>query len=264
MLASIASSEANASELKSLYDGAIAEARRATELAPTLADGHLALGYALFAGKLDVRGARPAYDKAYHYGRGDADIGLLYALYCIRARRSAEARDAIERALALDPLNPRTHRAAGVIAFTSRDDDDAIAHYRRALGLNPAMTNANAFLAFALMEKGQIDEARSAAEAEKSAMFKETALAIVEHRAGNKAAAQAAFDALVAGEGDAALYQQAEVMAQWGQADRAIGLLKRARAVGDSGLTAVATDVLLDPLKHDPRYRALVKNLGFA
>ena len=264
VLASLAASSAKASELKPLYTQAVAEAERAIALAPTLPQGQLALGYAKFAGFLDVRGARPAYDKAYQYGRGDADIVLLYAVYCLRAHRSAEARDAIERALALDPLNPRTHRAAGTIAFTLRDYDRAITSFRRALELNPAMTNANAFLGYALMEKGHLSEARAAAEAEKSAMFKQTALAMIEHRAGNKAAAQKAFDTLVADEGDAALYQQAEVMAQWGQADQSIALLNKARAVGDSGLTTLATDPLLDPLANDPRYRALVRELGFA
>ena len=84
VLASIAASEASASELKGLYAEAIAEARRATELAPTLAEGHLALGYALFTGRLDVRGARLSYDKAYRYGRGNADIVLLCAAYTAR------------------------------------------------------------------------------------------------------------------------------------------------------------------------------------
>ena len=263
VLASIAASNAQASELKPLYSAAVAEAQRAIDLAPTLPQGQLALGYAKFAGFLDVRSARESFNKAYQYGRGDADIGLLYALYSVRARRFAEARDAIEQALALDPLNPRTHRAAGIIAFASRDYDRAIVHFRRALTLNPGMTNANALLAFSLMEKGRLKEALAAAEAEKSAMFKQTALAVIEHRAGNRAAAQKAFDALVSGEGDAALYQQAEVLAQWGQTDKAVALLNKARSVGDSGLTAIASDPLLDPLAKDPAYRALVRELGF-
>jgi len=264
VLASIAASSAQASELKPLYAQAIAEAERAVALAPTLPQGQLALGYAKFAGLLDIRGARPFYDKAYQYGRGDADIVLLYAFYVIRDRRFAEARDAIERALVLDPLNPRVHRGAGVIAFNSRDYDRAIDQYRQALVLNSGITNANAYLGMALMEKGRIAEGRAAAMAEKSSMFKQTALAIIEHRAGNAAAAKKAFDTLVAEEGDAALYQQAEVQAQWGQADQAIALLNKARAVGDSGMTAIGTDPLLDPLAKDPRYRALVRDLGFA
>ena len=108
-----------ASELKALYAGAIDEAKRAIELAPTLAEGHLALGYAMFAGKLDVRGASPSYDKAYEYGRGDADIVLLYALYAVRARRFKEARDAIERALP-STRSIREHIARPGRRFASR------------------------------------------------------------------------------------------------------------------------------------------------
>src|SRR3954454_3768287 len=57
-LSSLASTYAKADELKAIFMDAIDEARRATAIAPTLAEGHLALGYALFAGRLDPRGAR--------------------------------------------------------------------------------------------------------------------------------------------------------------------------------------------------------------
>ncbi|MES2137189.1 MAG: TIR domain-containing protein [Pseudomonadota bacterium] len=263
-LASIASNSAQASELKPLYGAAVTEAERAIALAPTMPQGQLALGYAKFAGFLDVRGARPSFDRAYQYGRGDADIVLLYALYCVRAGRFGEARDAIERALALDPLNPRTERAAGSIAFASRRYDEAIGHYRRALVLNPQMTSANAGIALALMQLGRLDQARAAAKAEKSAMFGLTALASIEHRAGNNGAAQQALDLLVAKEGDSALYQQAEVMAQWGRTDAAFALLAKAHGVGDSGLTATTTDPLLDPISKDPRFARFVRDIGFA
>jgi TolB-like protein/Flp pilus assembly protein TadD len=264
VLASIASSQASAADIKPTYAAAIAEARKAVELAPSLAEGQLALGYSLFAGRLDVKGARQPYDLAYRYGRGNADILLLYASYTARTRRFAEAKAAIERAVALDPLNPRSHRAAGTISYAARDYDDAIGHLRRALELNPAMTNANATLGNALMEQGKLKEARTALTAEKSAMFRLTGLAVLEHRAGNRQAAQAAYDSLVREVGDAALYQQAEVMAQWGRPDEAINLLHKAQTVGDSGLTLVASDPMLDPLARDPRFRAFVREIGFA
>ena len=69
---------------------------------------------------------------------------------------------------------------------------------------------------------------------------------------------------LVAQVGDAALYQQAEVLAQWGRADEAFARLDRARAVGDSGLSTLATDPLLDPIARDARFTRLIKELGFA
>ena len=264
VLASLASQNAKAGELKPLYSAAAQHAGRAIELAPKLAEGHLALGYTKFAGFLDVRGAKPSYDKAYEYGRGNADIILLYALYVVRARRFAEARDAIERALALDPLNPRTHRAAGLIAYASRRYGDAVDAYRRALQLNPDISNANAFMGNSLMQLNRLPDARTAIAAEKSAMFRLTSLAILDHRAGNAAAAKAAFDELVAKLGDAAVYQQAEVMAQFGKAAEAMALLQRARSVGDPGLTAIATDPMLDPIGRVPNFVRLIEELGFA
>ena len=264
VLSSIASAYAPGDQIKSTFAAAIIEGKKAVALAPRLAEAHLALGYAMFGGQLDMKNSRASYDQAYRYGRGNADNLLLYALYTVRARRSAEARSAIERAVALDPLNPRTHRAAGIIGFATRDYTGAATHFRRALELNPAMSNANAFLGTSLVQAGKLDEARKVIMIEPSAMFRLTGLAILEHRAGNRAAAKRAYDQLVAEVGDAALYQQAEVMAQFGRPDEAMALLRRARAVGDSGLTAIASDPLLDPIAKDPRFVAFVRELGFA
>jgi TolB-like protein len=264
VMASIASSEASANELKTLYSGAIAEARRATELAPTLAEGHLALGYALFAGRLDLRGARPSYDAAYRYGRGDADIVLLYALYTVRARRFADARTAIERALALDPLNPRTWRAAGSIDLASGRPQQALARYNRALALNPSMSNAYAMEGYALIQLRRWGEAKASLDKERSAMFRLTGLAILGQKTSDKALAERSYGQLVAELGDAALYQQAQVLTQWGRTSEALDRLERARSVGDSGLTALVTDPFLAPLAREPRYRALVRSIGFA
>lgn len=262
-LSSIAAAYAKADELKGIYAQAIEEAKRATAIAPTLAEGQLALGYALFSGRLDVQGARSSYDKAYRYGRGNADIVLLCASYAARTRRFREARDAIDRALALDPLNPRTHRAAGAIAFASRRYADAIMQARRALELNPKISNANAAVGDSLMLTGKLAEARAAYLKEPSAMFRLRGLAALEHRAGNQAAADKAMSQLISDVGDAAMYQQAEVMAQWGRPDEAISRLQRARVIGDSGLTMIAADPMFDPISQDPRFTRLIKELGF-
>ena len=258
----IATTYAPGSEIKSTFASAIAEGRKAVALAPDLADGHVALGYGLFAGQLDIKNARIAYDAAYRHGRGNADILLVYALFMVRARRPREASAAIERAVALDPLNARTNRAAGMIGFAVRDYAGAAAHFRRTLQLNPTISNANAFLGLSLLQAGKPEEARTAIVREPSAMFRLTALAILEARQGNQAAAERAYDELVSKVGDASLYQQAEVMAQFGRPDEALAKLARARAVGDSGLTGIASDPLLDPIAKDPRFIAFARQLG--
>ena len=94
-------------------------------------------------------------------------------------------------------------------------------------------------------------------------MFRTTGLAILGGKVGDKALAEKGFADLVASEGDAALYQQAQVLAQWGRTDEAIGRLEKARAVGDSGLIALVTDPFLAPLAGDTRYRALAHSIGF-
>lgn len=260
-LSAIAAQYAKADELKQLYAEAIAAARKAIELAPSMAEGHLALGFALFTGKLDIDGARLSYERAYQLGRGNADTVLLYALYCSRAGRPEEAREAIARALALDPLNPRTYRAAGSINYAARRYTEALAPLDKALKLNPKMTNAHALKGNSLMQLGKLKEARAAFEAEPQSMFRQTGLAIIDHRLGDRSSAQKAFGELVSGSGDAALYQQAEVLAQWGRVDDALGALERARAVGDSGLIYLATDPLLDPVRNQPRFRNLLNSV---
>jgi TolB-like protein/tetratricopeptide (TPR) repeat protein len=260
-LAAIAAEYARGDQLKPLYSEAIESARRAVALAPDLAEGHLALGYALFSGRLDVAGAKPSYERAYALGRGNSDVVLFYALYCSRAGRAADAVAAVERAVTLDPLNPRAFRAQGSVAIAARRYADALPPLRRALQLNPKMTFAHELAGNALLGLGRPADALKEFEAEPGPEFRLTGLAIAQKRLGNRAAAEKAFADLKSQVGDAALYQQAEVLAQWGELDDSLQTLSRAREVGDSGLIYAATDIMLDPLRHDARFQRFISAL---
>ena len=262
VLASIAAEYGKADELKPLYAESTASARRAVELAPKLADAHLALGYVLYTGHLDVKGARPSYERAYQLGRGNADIVLLYALYCARAGLPEQAHDAIGRALVLDPLNARVHRAAGSIDYAARLYANALPPLRRSLELNPKISNAHALLGYCLTQLGKLKEARAEFDAEPTNFFRLSGLAIVDHKLGDKAAAESAMAALIKEMGDASLYQQAQVLAQWGNSDEAVVRLERARQIGDSGLIYLATDPLLDPIRKHPGFAKLIRELN--
>lgn len=260
-LAVIAAEDAKADQIKPLYTEAIAAARRAVELAPDLPEGHLALGYATFAGRLDIARARASYERAYALGHGNADIALLYALYCSRAGRPREAASAVQRAVVLDPLNPRAFRAQGSVAYAARRYSDALPPLQRALQLNPKMNFAHSLIGSALLGLGRTTEALKEFGAEPGASFRLSGLAVTEFRLGNRVAAQKAFDQLVNEVGDSAAYQQAQVLAQWGRTDEALNRLERARAVGDSGLTYVWTDPLLDPLRRDTKFKLFLSTL---
>jgi TolB-like protein/tetratricopeptide (TPR) repeat protein len=259
LLRSIASQYATGQDLPRLYDASIAAARTAVSLAPDLADAQMALAEAIWTAQLSASAARPYFDKGYSLGRGDATIALVYARFCARAGRDGEAREAIARALTLDSLNPRVHRVAGIVHYAARRFADALPPLRRTLEMNPKIANGNYYLGASLYQLGQFQEARAAFIAEPQPLFGQLGVAIVEHRLGNVPAAKAAMAWLIKEHGDAGLYQQAEVLAQWGESDAALTTLEGALAARDPGLSYMLTDPMLDPLRKSPRFAALLK-----
>lgn len=242
---------------------AIDAARKAVALAPDFADGYSALGFSLFNVGLDVKAAKSAFEKSVQYGRGDGDVLTGFAMFCARTGRFDEAATTIARATTLDPLNPTVFRSAGTIELLARRYAEALPFYDRALNINPKMSVAPSLRGTALMLLGRRAEARQAFEAEPNRVFALPGLAILDHQVGQKAAAQANLEKLARDSGDAGLYQQAQVLAMWGELDRAMAQLQRAYQVKDAGLANLFTDPLLDKLKNNADYQRLLQTIGF-
>jgi tetratricopeptide (TPR) repeat protein len=153
--------------------------------------------------------------------------------------------------------------AAGSVLYMARRYGDALAAFRKSLALNPKLSNARARSGMVLLVQGHEREAREEFLKETHDLLRLTGLAIAEHKLGHAEPARAARTQLVTGLGDRALYQQAQVAAQWGEPVEAMALLVRARALGDSGLCYLSTDPLLDPLRALPAFGALLRQLGF-
>ncbi len=261
-MTAIANQYGKAGQLQELYESAIESAQRAIEIAPGLADAYSTLGFTLFQGKLDARGAREPFERSRELGAGEATVLARYAQYSARVGRKQDAAAAIQRALLLDKLNPLIHRAAGAIEYAARNYRASIPPTRQALQMNPRMSRAHAAIGDALFMLGRHDEARTEYLAEPASDFGLTGLAVVEHRLGEVKSARDAF-AKIEQEGARLRYQQAQVLSQWGQLDAAIARLQQARAIGDSGLVYARNDPLLDPLRGDRRFAGLLKSIGF-
>jgi TolB-like protein/Tfp pilus assembly protein PilF len=262
-LTAIANQYGEVGQLAEYYDAAITSARRAIAIAPDLADAHSTLGFTLFQGQLDARAAREPFERSRELGAGEATVMARYAQYSARVGRERAAAESIKRALALDPLNPLIHRAAGSIEYAAHRYAESIPPARKALSMNPRLSRANAAIADALLMLGREEEARTAYTAEPVEDFRLTGAAIVEHKLGHAAAARAARQELVENLGDRVLYQQAQIHAQWGERDAALSRLEQARRIGDSGLIYLRNDPLLDPLRGDPRFAKLLGSIGF-
>ena len=246
------------------YDAAAIAARTATTLAPDFAEGFSALGFALASGKLDMRGAGAPFDRSYVLGPGSADVLARYATFRTNLRDHARATEVILRAATLDPLNARTFRSQGDIHYNADDPAGAIAAYRKAIDLNPTLSGVNASMGFAQMMAGDDSGARASFMKEKSAVRRLPGLAILAHRAGDPAAAEAALASLIAEYGDKSHYQYAQVHAQWGDTAKALASLRAAWDLRDGGIMLMYADPLLTPLRRTDGYLALAEAVGFA
>jgi TolB-like protein len=262
-LAYIASNYASGEQLQALHQEAIAAARRAIVLGPDLADAHSTLGYTLFKTELDVRGASAPLDRSRVLGAGEATVQGRFAIYAAAVGRIAEAKAAIERARELDPLNPLVHSAEGYVRYAARDYASVAAPIMKALELNPKMGGTYCFIGNASLMLGQIADAAKAFAQEPNDMFRLPGIAIVEWKRGNKKLAQEAMDKLSATFGNGALYQQGQVLAQWGDKRASLAALEKAWEARDSGMTFLNFDPLLDMLRQEPRFSSLLVKMGF-
>jgi hypothetical protein len=80
---------------------------------------------------------------------------------------------------------------------------------------------------------------------------------------GRHAEAQAVVVKMKAALGNAAAYQYATIYAQWGDTPKALESLDTAMHLRDPGLVYLKTDALMDPLRNEPRFQAIERDLKF-
>ncbi len=262
-LASVAAGYGSATEIKSYNDAAIASAQRAVELAPRLADAHSALALILFQGEFDAKSARAPFDRSRKLGEGDAPVLARFAAYCASTGRHEEALPAINRAILLDPLNALIYRILGIVHFAAKRYPATIAAIRETIKLNPSLPETHSRIGMALLAQNKNSDALKAFEADSHKWSKLAGVAIVQNRLGNRSRAEAAMADLTGDTDTVSFYQQGQVWAQWGDADKAMAALLRARTQRDAGLVAAQYDPMLEPLRARPDFIKLLKSMGF-
>lgn len=262
-MAAIANQYLDGAARASMFGEAIASAERALRLAPELADAHSALGYATFFGKRNAKAARAPFERSARLGQGESDVLTRYALYCARVGQFEKARSAIARAAMLDPLNPLAQRSVGTVDFTARRYPESIAAYQKALALNPEMSGTHAAIGFSRLMLGEVEPASRDFSNESSALRRLTGVAMVSQKMGKAVEAKAAFAQIVKQFGNSALYEQAQILAQWGDVPTGMATLIRASQTGDPGLVLIRSDPLIDPLRKAPGFSDLLKQAGF-
>ncbi len=249
------------------FPQAIAAAKKAIELDDTLAEAHTSLACSLAYYDFDLEQSlkefqraielNPNYATAHHW----LSNGVLSALGQFE-RAIAEGKRAVE----LDPLSLIINTDLGQDFFYSRRYDEAIAQLRKTIEMDPRFYFAHWALGTALQLKGQLSEA--VAEYSKAVELNDdpSVLALLGQayaRAGQRDEAQKILVRL--SEEAKSRYVQAYSFALMylalGDKERAIDEMERAYRERDANVAQIKVDPMLDDLRGNQRFEALVNRI---
>jgi tetratricopeptide (TPR) repeat protein len=168
-----------------------------------------------------------------------------------------------QRAVALDPINGLSYMALGFAHYNARQYSQAIQAFNRALSINPELGDATAFRGLSLRMLGQLDAAGDSCGSAPMNTYNFVCLAIVRHQQSRQSDAEVAAAKIKSSLGDAAAIQYVEIYAQWNDVPTALSWLETAYRLRDVGLVSLKRDVLLDPLRTEPRFLAIEGRLEF-
>jgi adenylate cyclase len=242
-------------------------ALKALQLDPNLAEAHRALGKVLTF-TIDLAGAATELQRAIALKPNDAEArhwnsnGPLIALGHVD-EAIAEGRRSIE----LDPLSPVINADFANTLYYARRYDEAIAQFRKALELDPGFFYTHYNFGEVLEVKGDLPGA--IAEYEKAKQLKDdpsmlALLAAAKTKAGDKNAAPQALQELdrISDQSKVRAYDRALLYLSMNNKAEAIRWLEQSFADRDgSDIGFVKVDPLLDSLRGDPRFEALVQKV---
>jgi serine/threonine-protein kinase len=247
---------------RGLFAKARADAERAIALAPTLSEAHVALA-SLLQTTLNFTAAGDEYERALALAPGNATAVNEYALHAAYMGRSEAALAAAQRGVALDPLNVLSHRALGDALQSARRYNESIAAYTDAIAVDmaPAQPYSRRGVSYYLL--GNLQMAQSSCQMKPDYWESWVCLAVTLDKLGRQGDAEAMLPVLVQFGGDTFAYQFAEIYAQWGNQGKALEWLDTAMRLRDAGLLFLRTDPLMDPLRKEPRFQAIERELKF-
>jgi tetratricopeptide (TPR) repeat protein len=161
----------------------------------------------------------------------------------------------------LDPLNRYAHTQLGWALYEARRYKEAIATFQEAMALDPEIPDGGRGRSYYAL--GDYQRARTLCEAKPDLLFdSQICLAMTYHKLGRQADAAAALAKIKPSGGAMGLLKSAEVYAQWGDTAKALELLETALQM-HAGMACLKADPLLDPLRAQPRFQAIERQLKF-
>ena len=170
----------------------------------------------------------------------------------------------LRRVIESDPLWVTWYTNLASAQIQSGEYDEAESALRKAMELQPGAQNIHYSFALLALLRGQPELALREAQLEPEGIWREVYVALAHHARGDKVAADAALDKLIAERGDNFPFQIALVYGGRHDTEKLFEWLDRAYAARQP-LTAwyVVSQPLLKSYYGDPRFAELCKKTGF-
>lgn len=244
-----------------------ASAVAAIQADESLAEAHATLGYVSHY-DWDWETAAREFRRALDLNPNLALAHVWYANYLMSRRRLEEALAEVQRAEALDPFSLVVVTNVGwVLAYAGRHAE-ALEAYDRALALDPGYVQARWRRADALFELGQVDEAlrdmQRLAEDTGSGTSGRSRLARAYAQAGRQTEARAMIDDLLALPPTVYVSPVGMYGALFAIGDLEQGFVWLERAVKErsNGIAYISYEASVREARRDPRYTALLQPTG--
>ena len=244
-----------------------AAAKRALELDERLPEAHTALAVIAQNYDWDWATAEKEYRRAIQLNPNYATGHHWYAECLALQGRFGEAFPEIESARQLDPLSLIIATDYGAILYFSRQYDRAIEQFRSVLDMEPNFPRAH-MLVWAYTQKASFADALADADswrqADNSSLWSWVMIAYVSGRSGDQARANFAIEQLEQMGTHRTLDPLSFAVAYIGIGinDKALSWLEKAYAERSSSLTALKVDPIYDPLRGEPRFQELMRQVG--
>jgi tetratricopeptide (TPR) repeat protein len=220
---------------------------------------------------LDFLHASEEYDRAFTLTPGNARVLRNYGRFSVLMGNTVPGLAALRRVVVLDPLNANAHGTLCVALFYAHRYGEAATACEDALALGPDVNaGVAAYRGFAYYALGNYQSARSACEVHRESEFEQVfgrfvrvCLAITYDKLQRHADAEAELAKVGAPPGNPRAFEHAEIYAQWGNTAKALEWLEIAYRVRAPALGRLRVDPFLDPLRQEPRFQAIERELRF-
>jgi serine/threonine-protein kinase len=258
------------SERKSreIYSKAETLANKALELDTTLAEAHAVLGLVKTHYVWDWQGAESEYKKAIELNPSYPTTHQWYSIQLRYLGRFEESLAEIKRADELDPLSLIIGANIGLTYHWMRQYDKAIDQLHKTIALDPNFPSAHINLGSVYAAQGKFDKAITEFQKVRSltvnSPFGLSHLGYAYARAGKKKEASRVLNELFefSKHGYSVSIHIAFVYYGLGDKDKAFDWLEKAYKERAIWLLYLKSEPLLDDLRSDPRYIALLKKIG--